>query len=222
MQFFFGLFLADLQTSYPPQTRSRLEPDAKSASRFRFQNFLGPLLVLTGLVLASYPEDHTEYQQWSRVLQRLSAWILPAGYDVPRYFTAFGLELIVLGIHFSPTMRNLLSNPTLLWLGRNSFAVYLLHGSLIRSVLTWMLYGIRAPREFVGDDGQILREQLLMKGKWAVAFWVPVWFCLLYTCAEAWTRVVDPWCARVTVALERYVTDSGAEEKRGGGRLLLR
>jgi len=181
MQFFFGLFLADLQTSYPPQQQS--EPQA--TSHLRPQALIAPSLILAGLFLASYPEDHAEYQSWSRGLQWLSTWLLPEGYDAPRYFTAFGLELIVLGIHFSPTVRKFLSNNLLLWLGRNSFAVYLLHGSLLRSVLTWMMYGIRMPKDFIGGDGQLYREQLQFqsRGGWTVLLCVPVWFCLLYACA---------------------------------------
>src|ERR1700722_9878301 len=110
MQFFFGMFLADLSNHAPIQQWSNTRPWTRT--------ILSPILLFIGLFLASYPEDKPGWARWSAWLKQLSTYILPQGFDTPRFFTAFGLELITLSIHFSPRLKDLLSNRYFLWLGK--------------------------------------------------------------------------------------------------------
>jgi peptidoglycan/LPS O-acetylase OafA/YrhL len=198
MQFFFGMFMADLCNYVPLQTWSNAHPWTRT--------ILSPTLLILGLFLASYPEDHYEWVAWSTSLHTFSTYILPEGYDVPRFFTGFGLELIALSIYFSPPLKSLLSSNFFLWLGKNSFAVFLIHGTLIRTVLTWCFYGVGLPQSVQVEEGKwIPGPNLTMKGPLVRAFWTPLWFGLLYVLAGVWTRVIDPLCARWTLDIERYV-----------------
>ncbi|MCV5073210.1 hypothetical protein OFB51_24735, partial [Escherichia coli] len=45
-------------------------------------------------------------------------------------------------IFLSPSLQNLLSHRLLLWLGHHSFAVYLTHGTILRTLGMWIVYGI--------------------------------------------------------------------------------
>jgi peptidoglycan/LPS O-acetylase OafA/YrhL len=198
MQFFFGTFLSDL---------SQHAPHVAWLNARRWPAyFLSPVLILIGLLLASYPEHEPEWMAWSKAMLDLSRYIFPADSETTRFYSGLGLELIALGIHFSPPVKNALSNRYLLWFGKNSFAVYLLHGTLLRTVLVWMLYGFHTPDDIVNEDGsRAPGPNMKVCGRLRWYFWLPIWFVLLYAVANLWTKYVDPLCARLTQRLEDYV-----------------
>lgn len=147
---------------------------------------------------------------WSNALHQLSLVILPPNADIPRFYSGIGLELITLGIVFSNKAKEILSHRYLLFLGKNSFAVYLLHGTLLRIVLCWMLFGIHLPADVRNDAGEMVRgPPLHMVGVGGQFVAVAAWFVLLYGLANWWTVWVDPMCARWTAALEKLVFDEG-------------
>jgi peptidoglycan/LPS O-acetylase OafA/YrhL len=210
MQFFFGAFLSDL-SQHPPHL-------AWCAARKWPSRFLSPILCLIGLLLASYPEDKAQWMTWSRVMGQTSVYIFPADNETPRFYSGIGLIFFALGIHFSNSMKNVLSNKYLLWFGKNSFAVYLLHGTLLRTLLVWMYFGLKVPADIIHEDGKIEPgPPLKICGKARWYFWLPIWFVILYYVANLWTKYVDPWCARVTERLVKYVFEdqpSEGQEKR--------
>ncbi len=209
MQFFFGMFLADFQTHYA-STPTAIQ-----------RTVLPAILITTGIFLASYPEDHFEWAPWSKTMQKYSVYFVPHENETPRYFTAFGLELISFGIHYSPRMKDFLANKYLLWLGKNSFAVYLLHGSLVRSLLVWLLWGISPNPPTQNDKGEMVPgPALVIKSPWLIAFWLPPFFVLLYVIANFWMQYVDPVCARWTQSFEKYVSEGSSGEK--GNHILVK
>jgi peptidoglycan/LPS O-acetylase OafA/YrhL len=200
------MFLADLSTHPPVQQWSNSRPWTRT--------ILSPLLLILGLCLASYPEKHHEWSSWSSWLKTLSTYILPEGHDTARFFTGFGLEFITLSIIFSPRLKDLLSNRYFLWLGKQSFGVYLIHGPLLRWILAWCLYGITLPAP-VQDEKHEWRPgpNLKLRGPLVQAICIPPWLLLLYALAHLWTKYVDPLCARWTAAIEKYVWANGSNEK---------
>ncbi|ESZ89506.1 hypothetical protein SBOR_10109 [Sclerotinia borealis F-4128] len=208
MQFFFGTFLSDL-SQHPPHTQW-----LTTVTWPRY--YLAPALILLGLIFASYPEGKPELQAWSQSLYNLSFWIFPNDPDIPRYYSGLGLDLIALGIHFSPSCKDFLSHRYLLWFGKNSFAVYLIHGTLLRTLLIWMLYGVSMPTETVNEEGEMVKGVLRMGGRVRWYTMMLIWFVILYGLANAWTKWVDPWCGRVTQRWERYVFEEDGEVGGGG------
>jgi hypothetical protein len=209
MQFFFGTFLSDLSQHAPHVNwvNAREWPS----------RFLSPILILIGLLLASYPEHNADWMPWSKAMLHMSTWIFPQDPETPRFYSGLGLEFIALGIHFSPPVKNVLSNKYLLWFGKNSFAVYLLHGAILRTVLVWMLFGIKTPANIVKENGEHAPgPNLKICGRLRWYFWLPIWFVILYTVANLWTKHVDPFCARLTQKLEAYVFEEkeNTQEKR--------
>lgn len=152
---------------------------------------------------------------WSNLMLKLSDYIFPSSHpDTPRFYTGLGLTFIATGIHFSDSVKQLLSHKYLLWLGKNSFAVYLLHGTLLRTVLVWMQYGIIAPADIQNEDGTVSEgKHLELGGRLRFWFWIPVWFVLQYWVANLWTGWVDPFCARITEGIEKRVFATEDEEK---------
>ncbi|KAI0123570.1 acyltransferase family-domain-containing protein [Xylariales sp. AK1849] len=210
MQFFWGVFLCDLQN----------HPTANDfiASRPRTCRLLATVFLLSGCFVASYPEGHPEWMAWSAWLHRLLVNILPKDPDFPRFGSGLGLELITLGIHFSPFLKDVLSGKYLLWLGKQSFAVYLLHGPLLRWVLCWMVYGTRLPADIINDNGEAVPGQLHFPGGYRLLMWLPIWIPLNYGVALMWTTYVDPWCAQITEQVVGHVKESFDEKE---GILLL-
>lgn len=204
MQFFWGMFLADL-SNHPSAIEFAQKHDLVTAA-------ISPVVIFTGLIMASYPEGKPEYALWSTQLHTLLIAILPDKADVPRFSSGLGLEFISLGILYNPPLKNLLSNRHLLWLGKNSFAVYLLHGTMLRVFLTWMLFGVTLPADTTDDAGLPVQGPAMeMRGPVVQALCIPIWFVGLYAVANYWTRYVDPFCARTTQRLESYVFEESAE-----------
>jgi len=199
MQFFFGTFLSEL--SQEPAHVAWLK-DHRWPART-----LTPIFMAFGFMLASYPEKNPEWRPWSAFMERWAHTLFPIEAEIMRYYTGLGLVFITMGIHFSSGVKDVLSNKYLLWFGKNSFAVYLLHGTLIRTVLVWMLFGVKLPADVEQDGKMVPGPALKICGRVGWYFWVPIWLVLLYSIANQWTKHVDPFCARLTMRMERYVFD---------------
>ncbi|PKS04898.1 hypothetical protein jhhlp_008262 [Lomentospora prolificans] len=199
MMFFWGVFLSELQNT--PSANDFL------TARPIISRVICVSSMVFGLCIASFPEGNTEWAAWSNNMRIIFDYILPKGADYSRFSTALGLQFIAVGLHCSPLLRDLLSNRWFLWLGKQSFAVYLLHGTIPRTVLCYMLFGLKVPEDHQNEEGNMVAThfdqptglQLLI----CTAFWLP----LNYVAAYGWTTYVDPWCARVTEKLVGYVKE---------------
>ncbi|RDW95009.1 hypothetical protein BP5796_00772 [Coleophoma crateriformis] len=206
MQFIFGVFLSE--ASQIPEHKEWLMKHTKVLTRI-----VSPIIFTLGLYFASFPADNPAWTPWSQAMMTLATYIFPPACDVPHFFTGAGIILIALAIHISGFLKNILSSRYLLWLGKNSFAVYLLHGGLLRSILCWMIWGIHAPTDFINAEGKLERPPpkprsgLLRVWSSVVAF-----FIILYFVANLWMKYVDPWCARTTQKLEKYMWKDPAEQ----------
>jgi hypothetical protein len=146
-----------------------------------------------------------------------SHYIFPPEVNIGRRYSALGVDLIIAAIYISPTTKEFLSSSLLLWLGKQSFAVYLVHGTLLRTVLCWCLYGITGqPWEgqptdgngnpILDEHGEPLHPQYIpIRAPWVVAISIPAWIALVYFCASMWTTYVDPFCARMAHKLEKMM-----------------
>jgi peptidoglycan/LPS O-acetylase OafA/YrhL len=57
-------------------------------------------------------------------------------------YTQIGAVFLVFAIHFSPLLRRIYSFRPAVFFGSISFAVYLTHSFLMRSVLVWVVHGV--------------------------------------------------------------------------------
>ncbi|KAF3760904.1 hypothetical protein M406DRAFT_348329 [Cryphonectria parasitica EP155] len=202
MQFFFGAFMADLQNPIAegPPVVAFLAPHK---SHMKWLRMFGSVAFLAlGFFIASLPDDHYDYQAWSQGLYEFLRAILPRDPDFPRFSSGLGLDLIVIGLHFSTTSRNILSSKPFIWLGRMSFAVYLLHNQILRSVLCWMVYGFSLPEQPTDFPGAGRLFTVL-----------PIYWVLVYGAAWLWTTYVDAWCAKVTEKLVGKIKEDDGREK---------
>jgi len=209
----FGLLLSDL--AQHPSYQHFLANHQKMATRCSI-----PIIVL-GFYLVSYPDAEPQWATWSNDLQKLSSWIFPVDVHVPKRYTALGMDIAAFGLQACHPAKELLSNRFFLWIGKNSFAVYLIHGTLLRTVLAWMLYGITGqPWEpTTNEEGEVLLPPWLPRRAHGVIFFgvLAVWFAIVYYCAHLWTTYVDSWCGRITKTLEDHVfLNDGEKEEESG------
>jgi peptidoglycan/LPS O-acetylase OafA/YrhL len=170
-------------------------------------------LIFVGLYVGSVPERHWEWAEWSRNLHDFEAKILPEDPDFPRFSTGIGLAFIVIAIVIVPRLQKLLSSKYLLWLGRHSFAVYLLHMQVFKTVWTWLLYGISIKPDHLNDKGESEMTPLQYPGHpWMFATMVPV-LALTYASAYYWALYVDPYCEKLVSRLMEYVKLDTSKEQ---------
>jgi hypothetical protein len=86
------------------------------------------------------PDEYAEQAAWFSQLAHIGDAIFPKGSNMSRYFASIGAQMVCLGAMLSPTLRRVLSNRVLLWLGSISFPLYLIRGPLMRSVLVYLFY----------------------------------------------------------------------------------
>ncbi|KAJ5831953.1 hypothetical protein N7474_000264 [Penicillium riverlandense] len=195
MQAVYGMLLSDL--SYSATLKDWIENHRWA------RKALSIPLTLAGLLIASYPGEHPEWAQWSNIMLKVAHYAFPPDVNIGKRYTAVGVDMIILAIYLSPSTKEFLASRLLLWLGKQSFAVYLIHGTMLRVVLVWMLYGItgqpwEGPEAGTDDD----RDWIQLRPPWVVAISIPIWIALVYALASLWTAYVDPFCARLTQKLE--------------------
>ena len=129
---------------------------------------------------------------------------MPAGGELSRYVHSIGAQILILGILFSPVAQYALSHRVMGWMGKTSFAVYLIHPLFVRTILVWTLYGTLVPPQGHDKDGKPSGPiQMPFDGvKCGNIFAFPIFYAVLYLGASYWVRYVDHWCGLVMQRLE--------------------
>ncbi|OCK84506.1 hypothetical protein K432DRAFT_119297 [Lepidopterella palustris CBS 459.81] len=188
-----GMFLAELHNQYKDSATSVLPAP------------IPVVLILLGMFMSGFPQDSPDHAAWSDNMAKLMHALTPKDTDIRRYWDSLGASTVILGIFFSRNARRVLTSPVFNFLGRVSFPVYLLHNSLIKSVLTWMVYlpsAMNPPRNAKG-------EQLdLQRGSTAHMFIaIAIFYYILYRMAMLWVQYIDPLCAKIVNAATRWAYD---------------
>ncbi|KKZ59979.1 hypothetical protein EMCG_00821 [[Emmonsia] crescens] len=180
---FAGLILAQIQVDVGPRATSLLPKPVPT------------LLILIGLFMCSFPQQNAEWAYWSRTMKESMELIIPEHTDISRYWVSVGTTTLMIGIFFSRNARRVLTHPVFNFLGRVSFPVYLLHNTLMRTILVWMAYAHSAATTPKSDaQGNVV--ELSRPGPLTFVFILPVFYAVLYAVAYAWSLYVDPLCGR--------------------------
>ncbi|KAI5860617.1 acyltransferase family-domain-containing protein [Durotheca rogersii] len=118
----------------------------KNPNPRRIINVLLVLAMVLGLFLCGYPRDHntqTPGYQWSKYVWPFSAYRR-------RFWLSFGAMLVVGPMAFLPSVQSVFLTRPVRYLGRISFALYLVHGLGNRTVGKLLLNGCW---NYIGKEG---------------------------------------------------------------------
>ena len=163
---------------------------------------LPSMLLAAGLIIAGYPEDHTDWTAWSLFLQNLGQTLFRDVPELSRKWGSVGGTFIILGVMYLPVVQRALSNRYLVWMGKVSFSVFLIHSMLIRSVLCWMLFWNSEAPEWEEEDGTIMVGRLPHVRGFGCALIITIFFAIVYYLAHLWTLYVETRCAQVVQWIE--------------------
>lgn len=177
--------------------------------------------VVLGLVLASFPDQFAEQVPWSRRLLLAGFHIFPTSAIQGRMWPGVGAQVLCGAVLLNPRLRAVLSVRPLLWLGSISFPIYLLHGTLIRTLLTWLTFGPIAlftrppsleqlaaegkqPLVPIGKYGALDRPIIPQPPTPAFVLILPLFTACVLAIAHAWNKHVEPCFGTLTVRCERF------------------
>lgn len=189
-----GMFIVELYYDQAEAKPSSISPGLAKA--------LPILVLIAGLIIAGYPEKNAEWCLWSNHLTILGTMIFRSGAELSRNWGSIGTSLVLAGILYLPPLQAGLSHPFLIWMGKVSYSVFLIHTFLVRSVFCWVLYGNAPPPESIGEDGSIHIGWL--PAATGINLWMIIltFFPFLYFVANLWTSHVESRCTELTQWLE--------------------
>jgi len=199
MNVFVGVILAELSIIMPALTNS---------AGFRTAAMLITVpLALLALVFMSMPMDNYWSTKWSGTIMDFFHPVFPEYTEPPRQVISLGAQLLCLSIVLSPILRQIFTSAPLLWVGKVSFAIYLLHGPLMRSVLSWCLYFGSTPLEIPSEIPAVLLYPL--PGGFRMIMSLMVFLVVLGGVAHLWTTRMEPVFAKLTKKAEdvMFTTD---------------
>jgi peptidoglycan/LPS O-acetylase OafA/YrhL len=198
---FMGVALAELSMSSLAQT---LAP---------FSSIISPFVALFGLVLMSYPNSNPSTAPWSASMMTFGRAHF-GNHELERVYGSAGGVLLIAAIIISPYARSVLSKQPLKWLGKVSFAIYLVHGTVMRTVFAWALW-LGSKKQDVdvsvshSDEGgwEIYQtaNRYLIPG--ATRCFVATCVLLLATllASHLWSSKIEPFCAKTSGVVEKLV-----------------
>ncbi|KAK6339814.1 hypothetical protein TWF718_009204 [Orbilia javanica] len=137
--FFFGYFLAELNSDIPT------DPKERSSRRSLFKTSLHSTMVIVSLYLLSYPRKipDPEYTTGYRFLAPLTPPRYPLPHDkradhTHEFWQTVGAMMLVWALLYLPRVQNVvLCNKVSQYFGKISFAIYIMHGHTQKSIGHW-------------------------------------------------------------------------------------
>ncbi|KIX01611.1 uncharacterized protein Z518_09337 [Rhinocladiella mackenziei CBS 650.93] len=196
---FLGVALGELSLSDFPNAVASVSP------------YLSPPIILISLVMMSYPSSFSDRASWSKWFHEFGIRFLPVDYtaSLDRMYGSLGGLLLMVGILISPHARWALSSRPLIWLGKVSFAIYLLHGMIVRTIFAWILH-FGHPKELIPESTQngaeYHVERYPVPGFSQRAFATIILALCVGAASHEWTMKMEPLFAKITTKLEGLVT----------------
>lgn len=189
-----GMFIAELHydqaNSKPSLTSSKL-------------SIAAPILALiVGMIMAGYPEDNPSRCFWSYGLRIIGSKIFRQRAELSRNWGSVGASVILAAILFLPSVKAFLSTPFLVWTGKISFAIFLIHSFLVRSVFCPMLYWHSSlPENRASGENNGARH---LKHASGINLFIIscIFFPFLYFMAQIWSTHVESRCEKLAQAIE--------------------
>ncbi|KAF2000533.1 hypothetical protein P154DRAFT_465716 [Amniculicola lignicola CBS 123094] len=202
----FGMFVAELHNHYKDSATTVLPAPVPA------------LMIITGLFMAGYPQDNPQNAHWSHMMSKFMHSLAGKDSDVRRYWDHLGASTVLLGIFFSRNARRVLTSPIFNFVGRVSFPVYLMHNTMIKTVLTWMVYlpsAMNPPRNEKGEQMDLRRGS-----RTHVFIAIAIFYYILYRTAALWVAHIDPLCGKIVNTFTKWAYGEPSTSSSNGGPIL--
>lgn len=193
---------------------AQLQIDLGSRATSLLPKIVPSIIIVASLFACSYPQENQQWKPWSKKMMDFMVSITPGGTEHSRYWMSVGATLLIFGVFFSRNARKVLTMPLFNFLGRVSFPVYLLHDTVIRTLLVWMVYGPSASR-LPAKDAEGKPVPLQRVSSLAFFFIIPVFYAATYFIAYLWNWYVDPKCAKVVEWLKNLMFENEVDVQTG-------
>ena len=160
---------------------------------------IGCLIVILGLIAMSYPRDLPERASWSYGLRELGEVVLPFNDSKYKPWVSLGCLVFILGIILSQPIQKALSIAPMVWLGKISFPLYLLHGTFIRSLFAWILFAGQELSPSARDENVL--KYPLPSNIWIAFSVICLMLPLLISC-HLWIKYLEPCFDQMTLWME--------------------
>jgi hypothetical protein len=166
----------------------------------------------------SFTKNNPEGQAWSNALFRFGLDYFPGTSkdNIDRTYGSIGGILLVASIIISPHARWLLSRKPLKWLGKVSFAIYLVHGTIVRTVFAWVMFGGVEKKEFTATDnyGFIHSEWWYpVPGPFRCTLATIVTFATILGASQLWNARVEPVVSKITKLLSTFMAVTTSKDE---------
>ncbi|KAJ4290633.1 hypothetical protein N0V90_010851, partial [Kalmusia sp. IMI 367209] len=168
---------------------------------------LSPILALIGIVLMSFPSSNADSATWSANIKTLFANVFPKSthFAMPRLIGSTGALILCFAILISPHLRRALSVKPLRWLGKLSFPIYLLHGTVMRTVLAWFVFAGQPLEEFPLDPPEEDHDTVYryaMPGTTRIAIGIILMALVTLYAGHLWANNFEPAFGKITAWAE--------------------
>lgn len=128
--FYGGFLMAELDIRRTIMAKTPSKPGATSTSKILWSAAY-PIVFVVGVYLASQPEKNTENTyMWSEIIPLIPEYSI----EKWRYYTSWAAMLMVWSTSNSRMLQRLFNNRVSQYLGKISFSLYLIHGSVIHTL----------------------------------------------------------------------------------------
>ncbi|KAJ2890054.1 hypothetical protein MKZ38_002532 [Zalerion maritima] len=172
-----GMVVADMHVTYGDQA-TQLVP-----------RVIPFLMIPLAMFFASYPQNASDWAPWSNWMRIVMESITHKESDVRRYWDSLGACTLFVAIFLSGPLRRLFTSKVFNFIGRVSFPVYLMHNTLIKTVLAWMVYFPSYLNPKFNDQGEKL--DLEAPGKIHMTVAIVAFYYILYRLGYLWTCTID-------------------------------
>lgn len=196
-----GVILAELSLSSLPERLSKISP------------YVSPFVAVFALVLMSYPSENPSAAPWSASMEVFGRTHF-GDVHLDRIFGSIGGVLLLASIMISPHARFCLSTKPFRWLGKVSFAIYLVHGTILRSVFAWVMFfgsELVEIQEMVNQSPIYPSEALVsywrypMPGAFRRVLATVIALVTILLASHLWATKVEPLCGTIAELVERLV-----------------
>jgi peptidoglycan/LPS O-acetylase OafA/YrhL len=128
--FYGGFLMAELDIRRTIMAKTPPKPGVTSTSKILWSAAY-PIVFVVGVYLASQPEKNTENTcMWSEIIPLIPEYSI----EKWRYYTSWAAMLMVWSTSNSRMLQRLFNNRVSQYLGKISFSLYLIHGSVIHTL----------------------------------------------------------------------------------------